>query len=292
MRAAAVFLALAVVGGRSAAAQIQIRIGDSSRTIYSEIHESLREGTPVADTVAAIMAEKKAAKLWPRVRDALDGHRPYNDGLLALTRIAELRDPTSADSVRRWGDRIEKGTLKVPAGEDPGDLLPALHAIELELSRAKQGDLALLSGLLPRIPEGNYDLGDAWVFGRLDQGAADTMVARFLATQDQALRIRYLTLLSFSRDTSLIPFLAHLYISPDSFGLSKRIGIRASDGLIWIGTRRAVAALLAARDSARTRGTYADPSLGHADLDFLGNDSSMVVSRTGRWLTEWRDILK
>jgi hypothetical protein len=292
MRAAAVLLALAVVGGRSAAAQIQIRTGDSTRTIYSEIHESLREGTPAADTVAAIMAEKKTAKLWPRVRDALDGRRPYNDGLLALTRIAELRDPTSADSVRRWRDRIEKGTLKVPAGEDPGDLLPALHAIELELSRAKQGDLALLSGLLPRIPEGNYDLGDAWVFGRLDQGAADTMVARFLATQDQALRIRYLTLLSFSRDTSLIPFLAHLYIAPDSFGLPKRIGVRASDGLIWIGTRRAVGALLAARDSARTRGTYADPSLGHADLDFLGNDSSMVVSRTGRWLTEWRDILK
>ena len=292
MRAAAVLLALAVIGGRSAAAQIQIRIGDSTRTIYSEIHESLREGTPAADTVTAIMGEKKTAKLWPRIRDAFAGRRPYNDALLALTRIAELRNPTSADSVRRWRDRIEKGTLKVPAGEDPGDLLPALHAIELELSRAKEGDIALLAGLLPRIPEGNYDLGDAWVFGRLDQGAADTMIARFLATQDQALRIRYLTLLSFSRDTSLIPFLAHLYIAPDSFGLPKRIGIRASDGLIWIGTRRAVAALLAARDSARIRGTYADPSLGHADLDFLANDSSMVVSRTGRWLTEWRDILK
>ncbi|HEY7027867.1 MAG TPA: hypothetical protein VH438_09695, partial [Gemmatimonadales bacterium] len=53
------------------------------------------------------------------------------------------------------------------------------------------------------------------------------------------------------------------------------------------GTRHAVAALLAARDSARTRGTYADPSLGHADLDFLGNDSSMVISRTGLWLTGW-----
>ena len=287
MRAAAILLALAMIGGRTAVAQIQIRIGDSTRTIYSEIHESLREGTPAADTVTAIMGEKKTAKLWPRVRDALAGRRPYNDGLLSLTRIAELRDPTSADTVRRWRDRIDKGTLKVPAGQDPGDLLPALHAIELELSRAKQGDLALLSDLLARIPEGNYDLGDAWVFGRLDQGAADTMVARLLATQDQSLRIRYLTLLSFSRDTSLIPFLAHLYISPDSLGLPKRIGIRASDGLIWIGTRHAVAALLAARDSARARGTYADPSLGHADLDFLGNDSSMVVSRTGRWLVEW-----
>jgi hypothetical protein len=292
MRAAAILFALALIGSPTAAAQVQIRIGDSTRTIYSEIHESLREGTPAADTVAAIMGEKKSAKLWPRVRDALAGRRPYNDGFLALTRIAELRDPTSADSVRRWRDRIEKGTLKVPAGDDPRDLLPALHAIELELSRAKQQDQALLAALLPRIPAGNYDLGDAWVFGRLGQGAADTIVARFLATQDQALRIRYLTLLSFSRDTTLISFLAHLYIAPDSLGLPKRIGIRASDGLIWIGTRHAVAALLAARDSARARGTYADPSLGHADLDFLGNDSSMVVSRTGRWLTEWRGILR
>jgi len=95
MRAAAVLLALAVIGGRSAAAQIQIRIGDSTRTIYSEIHESLREGTPAADTVAAIMGEKKTAKLWPRIRDAFAGRRPYNDALLALTRIAELRNPTA-----------------------------------------------------------------------------------------------------------------------------------------------------------------------------------------------------
>jgi hypothetical protein len=287
-----ILLALALIERNSAAAQIQIRIGDSTRTIYSEIHEGLKEGTPAADTVSAILGEKQARKLWPWVSQAVAGRRPWNDGLLALTRIAELRDPTSADSVRAWRQQIEKGALKVPAGEDPADLLPALHAIELELSRAKQSDLALLAQLLPRIPEGNYDLGDAWVFGRLDQGAADTLVARFLATQDQSLRIRYLTLLSFSRDTSLIPFLAHLYIAPDSFGLPKRIGIRASDGLIWIGTRRAVAALLAARDSARTRGTYADPRLGHADLGFLGNDSSMVVSRTGRWLMEWRGILK
>jgi len=32
---------------------------------------------------------------------------------------------------------------------------------------------------------------------------------------------------------------------------------------------------------------YDDPSLRHAGLDFLGNDSSAVISRTGKWLTEW-----
>jgi hypothetical protein len=80
-------------------------------------------------------------------------------------------------------------------------------------------------------------------------------------------------------------------VAPDSFNLPLKIGARASDGLLWIGTRRSIEALLAARAAARARGTYADPGLGHADLDFLGNDSSAVISRTGRWLTEWLAIL-
>jgi hypothetical protein len=145
----------------------------------------------------------------------------------------------------------------------------------------------MLDDLLPRIPEGHYDVGDAWVFGRLSAGAADTLVRRFLAATDQSLRIRYLTLLSFSRDTMLVPFFARIYIAPDSFNLPIRIGGRASDGLLWIGTRPAIQALVDARAAARARGTYADPRLGHADLDFLGNDSSLVMSRTGRWLTDW-----
>jgi hypothetical protein len=147
MRVTAILLALALIEGNSAAAQIQIRIGDSTRTIYSEIHEGLKEGTPAADTASAILGEQQTLKLWPRVHQAVAGRRPWTEGLLALTRIAELRDPTSADSVRAWRQRIEKGAQKVPAGQDSADLLPALHAIELELSRAKQGDLALLAQL-------------------------------------------------------------------------------------------------------------------------------------------------
>jgi hypothetical protein len=78
-----------------------------------------------------------------------------------------------------------------------------------------------------------------------------------------------------------------VYAAPDSFGLPKRYAIRASDGLLWIGTRESLQALLDARARARERGVYQDPALRHADLDFLGNDSSAVVSRTGRWLSEW-----
>ena len=179
------------------------------------------------------------------------------------------------------------GDIPPPPATDQADALPAFRAIQLELERGRRGDLAILNDLLPRIPDEYYNLGDAWVFGRLGAGAADTLARRFLATGDQALRIRYLTLLSFSSDTTLIPLLARIYTAPDSFNLPLRIGGRASDGLLWIGTRRSLTALLEARAAARARGTYADPKLGHADLDFLGNDSSLVISRTGRWLTEW-----
>jgi hypothetical protein len=45
--------------------------------------------------------------------------------------------------------------------------------------------------------------------------------------------------------------------------------------------------LLEARAAARARGVYAAPELGRGGYDFLANDSSAVISRTGKWLTEW-----
>ncbi len=268
-------------------AQIQIRLGDSTRANYSELHEALREGTAEADSVAKILGEKSARVLWKRVHSAFKGASDWDHGLIALTRIAELADPGSVDSAVKLRKRIEAETLRLPPTRDPADLLPALHAIELERARATRGDAGILRDLLTRIPSGDYDLSDAWVLGRLGGGAADTIAARFLAESDPGLKIRYLTLLSFSTDTSLIPLLSRIYLAPDSFGLPLRIGVRASDGLLWIGTRRSLQALLEARSAARRRGTYADPRLGHADLDFLGSDSSAVISRTGRWLEEW-----
>jgi hypothetical protein len=279
-----VVTALAV---QRAAAQVQVRVGDQGRTTYSEVHEALRDSTPAADSVLRILRATSSRTLWPIVGRMLRGTVPWDVGVLALTRIAELREPASADSVRLWRQRIADHAIPPPPATDQAEALPAFHAIELELARGKQGDVAMLNALLPRIPSGDYDLGDAWLFGRLDRGAADTIARRFLETRDQGLRIRYLTLLSFSTDTSLIPLLAKIFAAPDSFDLPRRIGGRASDGLLWIGTRASVQALLDARAAARARGTYADPKLGHADLDFLGNDSSQVISRTGRWLTEW-----
>ncbi len=285
MLATVVLLALTEV--RSAAAQVQIRLADSTHATYSEIHEALRDSTPAADSARRILTAPTSKPLWPLVRGMMRGTVNWDVGMLALTRIAELREASSADSVRIWRRRIANHEVPPPPATDQADALPAFRAIELELARKRSGDAAVLQDLLPRIPGGDYDLGDAWEFGRLGDGAADTVASRFLATDDQGLRIRYLTLLSFSRDTALIPLLARIYVAPDSFKLPLRIGSRASDGLLWIGTKPSLAALLAAREAARARGTYADPRLGHADLDFLGNDSSQVISRTGRWLTEW-----
>lgn len=274
------------------AAQVQIRLNDSARTVYSELHEGLRPGTPAADSVNRILGENSTARLWRLVWDAAEGKGGWNDGLLALNRLAELRSPRSMDSVIAWRRRLVNQEIPPPPATDLNDLLPGLRAVQLELERGRKGDEAVLNDFLPRITEEHYDLGDAWVFGRLGAGAADSLARRFLETDDQALRIRYLTLLSFSRDTALIPLLARIFVAPDSFNLPLRIGGRASDGLVWIGTRRSLEALLAARAAARARGTYADPRLGHADLDFLGNDSSLVVSRTGRWVTEWLETLR
>ena len=272
-------------------AQVQVRLGDPARVTYSELHEGLRDGTPEADSVRAVLGESAPGPLWTRVWRAATGEGAWDDGLLALTRLAELRGPHGMDSVLAWRRRLIEQELPPPAATDLNDLLPGLRGIQLELARAQQGDSAVLADFLSRVGDGYYDHGDAWVVGRLGAGASDSLERRFLAAPSQELRVRYLTLMSYSTDPGRIPLLARVFAAPDSFDLPLRAGARASDGLLWIGTCRAVRALLAARAAARQRGTYADPRLGHADLDFLGNDSSVVVSRTGRWLTEWLEIL-
>lgn len=286
----AALLAMTLCAG-PAVAQVQVRLGDPARMTYSEIHDALREGTPDADSVGTITREVSTASLWNRVWAAATGEGSWSNGLLAMNRLAELRNPGSMDSVLAWRQRIVEQELPPPPATDLNDLLPGLRAIQLELDRARLGDSAVLADFLSRVGEGHYDHGDAWVVGRLGAGAGDSLAARFLSAPTRDLRVRYLTLLSYSTDTAQIKLLHRVFAAPDSFDLPLRSGSRASDGLIWIGTRQAAAALLSARDAARARGTYADSRLGHADLDFLGNDSSVVVSRTGRWLTEWLEIL-
>jgi hypothetical protein len=273
------------------AGQVLIRVGAPGRATYSELHEGLRAGTPAADSVRAVLAEKRPGVLWRRVRAALAARAPWNDAPLALTRLAELRDSGYADRAAALSRAIAAGGMDGPPGRDPADLLAPLRAVELERARVVRGDAAVLGEILGMIPTREYGVGEAWVLGRLGRPASDSVQARFLAADDTELKVRYLTLLSFASDSGAIPLLARVYAAPDSFGVPPRFGSRASDALLWIGTRSSLGALLAARNQARARGAYADPALPRGGYDFLANDSSAVISRTGKWLTEWIEEL-
>jgi hypothetical protein len=284
-------LLLVLAIARGASAQVQIRVAEPGRSTYSELHEGLLPGTAAAESALVVLRERSPGPLWRRLSAALGGAAPWNDAHLALTRLAELRDAGYADSAARLARRIEAGEVAAPPGQDPTDLLSPLRAVALERERAERGDAAVLRELLARVPAGDYGVGDAWVLGRLGGGAGDSVRARFFDAPDPELKVRWLTLLSFSADTASIPLLARVYAMPDSFAVPTRYGARASDALLWIGTRNSLAALLDARARARTLGTYADPRLGRGGYDFLANDSSSVISRTGKWLTAWLDEL-
>ena len=275
--------------------QVQVRLGDSFRATYSELHEGLKRGSPAADSVRAILSSRAPERLWQRMHTAIEGTGDWNSALLALTRLAELRVRAYADSARAMQQRLTEADF-APFPNNPGlraeDLEPSLQAILLEWRRKAEGDSAVLADILGRIPAKDYNHGDAWVLGRLGAGAKDSVVARFRTADSEEFRVRYLTLLSYFTDPRLIPLLSRVYVAPDSFGIPKRYGIRASDGLLWIGTRESMLALLDARAKARERGVYADSSLARGGYDFLANDSSSVISRTGKWLTEWVATLK
>ncbi len=290
-RLTTVLLALLLTSADSARGQVLIRLAAPGRATYSELHEGLRPGTPAADSALAILRERQPAALWGRVRAALRGAVAWNDAPLALTRLAELRDRAYADSAAKLSRASEAGTVDAPPGQDPADLLAPLRAVELERARATRGEPAVLREILAMIPTRRYGVGEAWVLGRLGRAASDSIRARFLAADDTELKVRYLTLMSFSDDTAGIPLLARVYASPDSFGVPPRYGSRASDALLWIGTRSSLAALLDARDRARERAVYEAPELRRGGYDFLANDSSAVISRTGKWLTEWIEEL-
>lgn len=286
---------LALAAPARAAAQVQVRVGEPGRADYSELHEGLRAGTPAADSVLAILRSRNTKRLWGRISAATEGTGSWNDALLAANRLALLRDPQVADSalrIRRFFEQAGPIPFKNNPGLTSSDIEPSVQAILLERRRAVDGDSAVLADILARIPKRDYDHGDAWVLGRLGAGARDSLVARFLSADALEFRVRYLTLLSYFTDPALIPLLERVYVWPDSFGVPPRYAVRASDGLLWIGTRASLAALLEARQQARARGIYADSALARGGYSFLDNDSAAVVARTGRWLTEWLRRLK
>jgi hypothetical protein len=282
------------LGAGAADAQVQIRLGDSARANYSELHEKLRTASPAADTVQRILRLPNSRQLWRYVNAAIHGTGGWNEALIAMTRIAVLRNPQAADSalrIRKFFHEAGPYPIESNPGVTADDVEPSIQAILLERRRATVGDSAVLADILARIPKKAYNHGDAWVLGRLGAGARDSVVARFHAADSEEFRVRYLTLLSYFTDPALVPLLSRIYVSPDSFNIPPRYAVRASDGLLWIGTRESLQALLDARQAAQARAVYADSSLSRGGFSFLENDSAAVVARTGKWLTEWLQTL-
>jgi hypothetical protein len=240
------------------------------------------------------LGQRSIPRLWRYVNAAIHGTGTWNDALLAMTRIATLRNRQAADSALRIRKFFQEAG-PYPIENNPGvtaeDVEPSIQAILLERRRATAGDSAVLADILARIPKKIYNHGDAWVLGRLGAGARDSVVARFEQADTQEFRVRYLTLLSYFTDPALVPLLARVYAAPDSFKVPPRYAVRASDGLLWIGTRESLQALLDARAAAKARGIYADSSLARGGYSFLENDSAAVVARTGGWLTDWIERL-
>lgn len=293
MRRVMMLALVALVSAWNAAnGQVQVRLADSVRGTYSELHDGLKMGSASADTVARILAISNPAVLWKRAGQALAGKVPWNEGLLALTRLAELQKPAYADSAGQLMQQIMDGGVRGPPGIDPGDLIEPLRAVVLQAERTKIGDSAMRAKILDAVPGGKYGLADAWTLGRLGGGTADTLMRLFRGAPDENLKVRYLTLLSFSDDPVATPFLAAIYVNPDSAGIPIRAATRASDALMWIGTQQSFQALATARDTARARGIYDASILSRDGYTFLENDSSAVMSRTGRWLTDWIAALK
>ena len=144
---------LSLVAARGAGAQVQVRLGVPGHATYSELHEALRAGTPAADTVRRIQRLRSPARLWAMARAAIRGNGDWQSGLIALTRLAELRDKAYADSASRLLQRIRTAEGN-PFPENPGltgeDVEPSLQAIILERRRAVQGDSAVLADILKR----------------------------------------------------------------------------------------------------------------------------------------------
>lgn len=291
-RRSALAAALTIAFVAPASGQVQVRLADSVRATYSELQDGLKMGSASADTVARILGMTSGAALWKKSGLALAGTIPWNEGLLALTRLAELQKPAYADSAERLMGRIVDGEVHGPPGIDAGDLIEPLRAVVLQVERVKVGDAVMRARILEAVPSGRYGLADAWTLGRIGGGTADTLMVLFSAAQDENLKVRYLTLLSFSDNPVATPFLAAIYEAPDSAGIPPRASTRASDALMWIGTKQSMQALLDARAVARGRGVYADRMLSRDGYTFLENDSSAVISRTGKWLTEWIAGLK
>ena len=222
---------------------------------------------------------------------AVRGTGDWQSGLIAVTRLAELRSKAYADSARRLRNQRSRPPGEIPV---PGESWAQARGRGAVASgghpRAPaggQGDSAVLADILGRLQSKRYDHGDAWVLGRLGAGAADSLAARFLSADTRGVQ-------------GPLPDAALVFHRPVA-GAAARPGLRGagqlrpSQALCDPGLGRTAvdrdagepASVAGRTAAARARGVYDDPKSAAAASIFWATTAPSVISRTGKWLTEW-----
>ena len=189
--AALALIGLVAPGASCGSAQVLIRVGEPGRATYSELHEGLSAGSPAADSVRSLLAEKDppASSGGGCRRRGQRLTAPWNDAPLALTRLAELRIAGIRRQRGPAGGRHRSGESAGPARTGPGR--PA-GAAPRRATGARPRRARRRGGVegIARVGSGrpDYGVGDAWVLGRLGRAASDSIQARFLAADDASSR--------------------------------------------------------------------------------------------------------
>ncbi len=93
---ACVGLGIRLVLTAAGVASAQVQVGVPGRATYSERHVALQLGTPRADTVLQVQRVRSPERSWQMDRAAMRGGGDWQVGLIALTRLAELRTKAHA----------------------------------------------------------------------------------------------------------------------------------------------------------------------------------------------------
>ena len=269
-----------------AGADRRARAGDSTRSCTRRS----APGSPAADSVLRVQRLRSpGAALAHRARGD-GGHGRLEQRTRRAHAARRAADRTYADSAAR----LRRGSSAPKATRFPRtrasrreDVAPSLQAIVLERRRAVKGDSAVLADILGPDPPSSTITATPGCWAGWAPAPRTRWSRDSCAADSEEFKVRYLTLLSYFTDPALIPFLARVYAAPDSVGLPKRYAIRASDGLLWIGTRESLQALLDARAQARARGVYDDPSLRHARSRFSGKRQLVGDQPDGEVADDW-----
>ena len=167
---------------------------------------SSEPGTPAADSVSRILGAGSAAPLWAMVRQAPPARSRGTTGCWPSPGWRNCGSRAVPTAFAAWRGRIEQGEIPGAAGRR-SERSPAGAACHR--ARADPRPAAATSrswrSCCRAFPRASTTWATPGCSAGSGRGPPTRSPARFLETSDRNLRIRYLTLLSFSRDTLADP---------------------------------------------------------------------------------------